>query len=1035
MGISILNLASDIYRKHVRSMIDLAIDKKKLTKYTDTSTIPTILSLFAISEAAKADISITGAAFDVFSGHLSGSIIEGSRIHYTMGDLHGFDTNKVADDPSYVDLIKSDKFISTYVASYEYTQDQGQAFIMKGVDTITGQVNGFVNIVPDLGSVAVGFTGEFSTLAGSGTTVASFGSLVEVSNSSENTTLITGAELLATTYNTNLVPTTNLIEWPAEESDSAFEYMDSATFATFDTFVGAKSKSGTYKLDGVVSNIADFAIFTPAYKYGFLDGYSYLSLHWENGTGGVLEVVEQTNEILTPKLISTTTLFLQDNSGSTYGGQANLVDSTDMSATLVFEEINPGDVTSEEVTQVVATDASFKVFEDALSAIDGYSVGDRIVNIAYVPVIDKEKLSIGDIAGAFKMEQVLVTTNDLGIDMVYNDGLVYTVKDQQGVFGSLSLVLPGSYTDSYYSTPFFGGFDNILKGWAYSLDNTDPDTIALSPGETGYDLFTVNVSDGVNTSSMEIQIFVTGSDHKLGGYRDNILQDDVLQGTDFDEYFTPLEGADVINAMSGNDIINLHAYNSIWASGYVAKNVGNIDSIGTGQVISLEGMNRFSDVIDGGDDIDVLNLTDGNDAFFIDDVYSDHHSSLVLSPTTQGINSTARIVNLEVINAGAGNDIVDLTSSNFILTQGITINGESGNDVLWGSNGNDIINGGDGDDIIFGGAGNDILTGGAGSDVFQFTATSGRFTITDFDAQYDSIEFYYSEGEYNTSPFYPYIWQIPELPEIPGPIIMDLSTSIGKVDSTIINNSLNTLDGVRLIDEVQLFKEALSVFNISTPSDVDIKVATTPSIDTGLLAIGDLAGALTMDPMLYLESSLGTNVMYANGITYYIEDQQGVYGSFGFGFPLEGEFKLSDISTGNTDLRSSIEPINEDITTKYTSDYATMHLTNGFNTSWPTWYYILDNDDIDTINATVDSTHMDSFTIKATNGVDVVSQQIDIDIFNDVGLPFDNNTMLGQFQEGLPVDEDGYLTRFEYTGVNVDDLNNLDQLITFVEIV
>jgi len=271
MGISILNLASDIYRKHVRSMIDLAIDKKKLTKYTDTSTIPTILSLFAISEAAKADISITGAAFDVFSGHLSGSIIEGSRIHYTMGDLHGFDTNKVADDPSYVDLIKSDKFISTYVASYEYTQDQGQAFIMKGVDTITGQVNGFVNIVPDLGSVAVGFTGEFSTLAGSGTTVASFGSLVEVSNSSENTTLITGAELLATTYNTNLVPTTNLIEWPAEESDSAFEYMDSATFATFDTFVGAKSKSGTYKLDGVVSNIADFAIFTPAYKYGFLD--------------------------------------------------------------------------------------------------------------------------------------------------------------------------------------------------------------------------------------------------------------------------------------------------------------------------------------------------------------------------------------------------------------------------------------------------------------------------------------------------------------------------------------------------------------------------------------------------------------------------------------------------------------------------------------------------------------------------------------------------------------------------------------------
>jgi hypothetical protein len=686
---------------------------------------------------------------------------------------------------------------------------------------------------------------------------------------------------------------------------------------------------------------------------------------------------------------------------------------------------------------VVATDISFKVFEDALSTIDGYSVGDRTVNITYAIVIDKERLSIGDLIGGLKSEQVLATTNELGIDMIYNNGLVYTIKDQQGVFGTLSLMLPGSYTDSYYTPillfPSDIGYEK-LKGWAYSLDNTDPDTIELNPGEIGFDIFTVNVSDGINTSSMEIQISVTGSDHKLGGYRDNILQNDILQGTDIDEYFTPLEGADVVNAMSGNDIINLHAYNSIWTSGYVAKNVGNIDSIGTGQVISLEGMNRFSDVIDGGDDIDVLNLTDGNDAFFIDDVYSDHHSSLVLSPTTQGINSTARIVNLEVINAGAGNDIVDLTSANFVLTTGVTINGEAGNDVLWGSNGDDIINGGDGDDVIFGGAGNDTLTGGAGSDIFQFTATSGRFTITDFDAQYDSIEYYYSEGEYSTGPFYPYIWQIPELPEIPGFIIMDLSTSINKVDSAIVNNSLYTLDDEILANELQIFKEALSIFNITESSDTDIKIFTTPSIDTNLLAIGDLVGALTMDSMLYLETSLGTNAMYANGITYYIEDQQGVYGSFGFGFPLEGEFKLSDISTGNTDLRSSIDPLNDISVTRYTTDYATMSLSNGFSDNWPTWYYVLDNNDVDTINATVDSTHLDSFTIKATNGVDVVSQQIDINIFEDVGLPFDNNTLLGQLQEGLPAGED-VLTIFDYTRVSVDDLNNFDSFITFVEIV
>ena len=63
--------------------------------------------------------------------------------------------------------------------------------------------------------------------------------------------------------------------------------------------------------------------------------------------------------MLTPVLISTTTLSLQDENDLVYGG------FTDTAATLVFEEIiSPGDVTSEQVTQVVATDVSFKVFEE-----------------------------------------------------------------------------------------------------------------------------------------------------------------------------------------------------------------------------------------------------------------------------------------------------------------------------------------------------------------------------------------------------------------------------------------------------------------------------------------------------------------------------------------------------------------------------------------------------------------------------------------------------------------------------------------------
>jgi len=1217
MGIGIFNLASDVCRKYGLSMMGLTIGKKKPKKYVDASTMPTVLTLFAVSDQVNADISITGSykvnytttstdldltivgksggtTFVTYPNphnvvHItdsdgtdyyvynnddmigsyyvpnfglitnikileneggSGKTVEGYPVVFVRGEIEDYlmvtypdESTKfwtedgeieapetiteinVHTDDSGVEWTSTDnKYVDGKKIYYKSSEDgawKQETHTINADGSWTEHVadsNGtnvyIVKTLEDNGDKPITATGslfvpnfglldniqaEFGDLPPIGTAKTSegypvmfvadngnffivshddgskksytfdngeevdkvvlsgdvgssivegshryyttgdlhgfdTGSLSEASNSSEDSTSMTGAELLATTSNTNLTDTTNLSGWPVEESNSMFEYMENTTFATFDTFVEAKSKSGTYKLDGVVSNIEDFAVFTPAYQYDFLDRNPYFSLRWENDAGELLEVVERTSDLLTPASSSTVTLILQDENDLAYGG------STDVAATLVFEETNSGDVTGDEVTQVVATDESFKVFEDILSTIGNYSVGDRVINITYVPVIDKDRLSIGDLTGAFSMEQVLATTNELGIDMIYNDGLIYTIKDQQGIFGSLSLVLPGSYTDSYYSTPFFSGFDNVLKGWAYSIDNTDPDTIALNLGEIATDIFIVNVSDGIHTSSMEIQISITGSDHKLGGYRGNILQDDLLQGTDADEYFTPLEGADVINAMSGNDIINLHAYNSIWTSGYVAKNISNIDSIGTGRVISLEGMNRFSDVIDGGDDIDVLNLTDGNDAFFIDDVYSGHHSSLVLSSTTQGVNSTARIVNLEVINAGAGDDIVDLTSANFVLNTGVTINGEAGDDVLWGSNGDDIINGGDGDDIIFGGAGNDTLTGGSGSDIFQFTVTSAGNVITDFDVNNDSIELYYRKDDDLTNLFISnetLIWQTgnPDENGSFSAVSINLSTSISKTDSAIINNSLNTLDSVRLIDEVQLFKEALSVFDVLEPSDTDIKVATTPSIDTGLLAIGDLANALTMDPMLYLETSLGTNVMHANGITYYIEDQQGVYGSFGFGLPLEGGFKLSDISTGNTDLRSSIDPAGGVSIDRYAVDYATMHLSNGLNSNWPTWYYVLDNDDVETINATDDSTHIDLFTVKATNGVDVVSQQIEIDIFEDIGLPFDNNTLLGKLQEGFPVNEDESFTMLDYTRVSVNDLNNFDSFIAFVEIV
>jgi Ca2+-binding RTX toxin-like protein len=221
---------------------------------------------------------------------------------------------------------------------------------------------------------------------------------------------------------------------------------------------------------------------------------------------------------------------------------------------------------------------------------------------------------------------------------------------------------------------------------------------------------------------------------------------DILEGTDSIDIISTFEGADVVYSLAGNDAITLTA-DSIWGAGYAAKNVSNDSFVGTNEQVALDGFNRFSDVIDGGDGFDNLSLTIGNDAFFIDDVYSAHHSSLTLVSTARNIDSIYRISNIEVINAGEGNDIVDLTSTGFVLAEAIAINGEAGNDILWGSNGNDTVDGGSGNDTLFGGVGVDTLKGGAGQDTFQFTATSGIDTISDFIvSDQDVLELYYRSG-------------------------------------------------------------------------------------------------------------------------------------------------------------------------------------------------------------------------------------------------------------------------------------------------
>ena len=186
--------------------------------------------------------------------------------------------------------------------------------------------------------------------------------------------------------------------------------------------------------------------------------------------------------------------------------------------------------------------------------------------------------------------------------------------------------------------------------------------------------------------------------------------------------------------------------NGTWKAGYAAEHHGVLNGwSGTGEQVELLGKNKIADVFSGSDDANILVMTDdtNGDALFVDDVY-----------TSFG-KDAARIAQIDEIRAGAGDDIVDMTSQRFAyIGDGITIYGGLGNDTIWSNNGsntlfgdagNDRIVGGANNDVIVGGIGNDRMHGGGGDDIFTFGNNWGNDTIEQLDG--GEITLWFESGE------------------------------------------------------------------------------------------------------------------------------------------------------------------------------------------------------------------------------------------------------------------------------------------------
>ena len=288
---------------------------------------------------------------------------------------------------------------------------------------------------------------------------------------------------------------------------------------------------------------------------------------------------------------------------------------------------------------------------------------------------------------------------------------------------------------------------------------------------------------------------------------------DHLEGTSQNEIFYGLAGDDSIHSGGGDDIFyGGTGQDNYWIDPRLGNHIQIINEGGLDEIKleDTEGRDshRFYKLDDRlvfetkqGTQVEIFDQNDGQLGIYEVNWYRDdetlypvtYHNPLVIKTQTNDINHANFIFSGTVgddylifpqdlsevrtdwpnwgeIYLDGGDDYAALPNSYSYYTYGGDgndqivaaidgvgqwIEGQGGNDILYGGVGNDNLEGGFGDDTLDGGAGDDtvdgsdgddLLTGGDGSDTFLFVDEFDHDAITDFDSDEDTLEFYASDG-------------------------------------------------------------------------------------------------------------------------------------------------------------------------------------------------------------------------------------------------------------------------------------------------
>ncbi len=484
------------------------------------------------------------------------------------------------------------------------------------------------------------------------------------------------------------------------ENTSAVFYLDNSSCLDFS---GGLLYSGKYAVNSSYSDGAEYILsqLTSWKNYGTAINSAVLS-----GINGYL---------LYAYGISGNVINVKNSSfaaGSIYVGQATVnIDSSSMLLTdfsggnfSINVDLNTA-ATSSPVITILKYAYSFYINTDSFiveetdDAGGTYTLVAASANTSNINYLKKVNITVKSVSGTsetLNASQGTATTADNRFSLIYrNNSLLLQVKlygDKNGINFDDTALSPNRLE---YSA------DNFATSLRISVDTPYADTFGLPSGEYQW-----RVSENG-------EAWYNGR----GVVSDN---DNVSQEFTSDN--------------DGNTDIFFASSSGVWDGIFAAGHQGVRNSWkGTGEQVALAGKNKITNVFTGSDDANVLVLTDdiNGDALFVENMY------------TQFGRNSARLSKIREIRAGAGDDVVDMTSQRFSYSgNGVRIYGGSGSDAIWANNGsntlfgdagNDRIIGGAGDDYIIGGSGNDSLHGGGGNDIFCFGGNWGSDSVEQLD--------------------------------------------------------------------------------------------------------------------------------------------------------------------------------------------------------------------------------------------------------------------------------------------------------------